>query len=187
MKKTLYFAMFLTVTAMLVTMIAYLGYEVTQPYILTNRDNRIKESIQLLYSSEDGFKKNDDQEYNKYQEVSRDNMLGIYEVLNENDEIHAIIYNVYAQGRNGLVYALVAINPYNDEIVGVTYYKHSETPNLGEVYTRDVEIAKLLGQTILDDVFIDEVAGATNTWDAIDEIFSVIEKHYIEQEVHIDG
>ena len=186
MKKTVYFAFFLMMTGILVSAIAYGGYEFTKPIIDANTADRIDESISLLYSADDGFKRNDKQEINKYQELSEDNITGVYEVLDDNGDIYAIIYNVNAQGRNGLVFALVAVDPFTNTVVGVTYYDHAETPNLGERYTRDEEIVKLIGQSI-DDVTVDVIAGASTTWGAIDKMFNEIERHYIEQEVHIDG
>jgi len=193
MKKTLYFAFFLTITSVLVTGIAYLGYDLTAPIIAANRDQKIEDNIALLYSSDDGFEKNPDQEDNDYNEKSRKytdnvsgNIGGIYEVLNTDSELEAIIYNVNAQGRNGLVYALIAVDPYTDEVVGVTYYLHGETPNIGEKHTREEAIVTLLGQYI-NDVVVDEIAGASVTWGAINEMFSIISAHYIDEEVHING
>ena len=189
MKKTLYFAFFLTVTAALVTAIAYWGYNLTNPYIIENRNTKITESIALLYSAEEGYTKNDDQPINSYQELDRKYsgvITGIYEVLDSDSEIHAIIYNVKAQGRNGLVNALISIDPYNDTVMAVTYYEHGETPNLGELYTEEDEINKLIGQTI-PDVTVDVIAGASTTWIAIDEMFRMISTHYVAEEVHIDG
>ncbi len=189
MNKTLYFAVFLTVTAALVTAIAYLGYELTAPKIAENRDIKITNSIALLYSPDDGYTKNDDQPINFYQELDRKYssvITGVYEVLDSDLEVHAIIYNVKAQGRNGLVNALIAIDPFNDTVVAVTYYEHGETPNIGEKYTREDEIDKLLGQTI-PGVTVDVIAGASTTWIAIDEMFRMISTHYVDEEVHIDG
>jgi|LGVF01.2.fsa_nt_gb Na+-transporting NADH:ubiquinone oxidoreductase subunit C len=193
MKKTLYFAFFLTVTAALVTGIAYLGYNWTEPIIAANRAKKIEENISLLYSSEDGFEKNPVQGDNDYNEKSRKytdngsgNISGIYEVLNSNDVLEALIYNVDAQGRNGLVYALIAVDPYTDQVVGVTYYLHGETPNIGEKHTRDEAIETLLGQ-VIGNVVVDEIAGASVTWGAINEMFSIINTHYSDEEVHING
>lgn len=186
MKKALYFSFFLMMTGILVSGIAYGGYALTKPIIDANTADRIDESIALLFSKDDGFERNEFQEENKYQELSEDYITGVYEVLDANGDVHAIIYNVNAQGRNGLVFALVAIDPYSDSVVGVTYYDHAETPNLGEKYTREDAIELLIGQSI-DDVTVDVIAGASTTWAAIDKMFTEIERHYVEQEVHIDG
>jgi len=192
MKKILYFAFFLTVTSSLVTAIAFLGYNWTEPIIAENRAQKIEENIALLYSSDDGFQKNPDQGDNDYNEKSRKytdngsgNISGIYEVLDSDGALEAIIYNVNAQGRNGLVYALIAVNPYTDEVVGVTYYTHLETPNIGEKHTRPEAIETLLGQTITE-VVVDEISGASVTWGAINEMFGIIETHYLDEEVHIN-
>lgn len=193
MKKTLYYAVFLMVTASIVTAVAYLGYNFTEPIISANRDAKIAENIAILYSSDDGFKKNDNQADNTYNEKNRKytdnpsgNISGIYEVLDSNDELVAIIYNVNAQGRNGMMYALIAVDPYEDTVLSVVYYSHSETPDRGERYTREDEVSKLQMQ-IVTSVEVDMIAGATTTWNAINDMFSIITTHYLDEEVHING
>ena len=193
MKKILYFAVFLMVTSGLVTGIAYLGYTFTAPIIEKNRNEKIANNIALLYSPDDGYAKNDDQAENFYNEKKRvytdngsGNISGIYEVLDANNVLIAIIYNVNAQGRNGLVNALVAVDPYLDTVIAVTYYEHGETPNLGERYTREEEAIKLVGQTI-GIVEVDAISGATVTWGAINDMFDIIDTHYSNEEVHING
>lgn len=186
MNKTLYYAIYLMVLGMVVTGIAYLGYNFTNTYIQANKIERINQSIALLYSPEDGYKRNENQTENKYREEEEKHISAIYEVLDSNDELVAVIYDVNANGRNAAVYALIAVDPYTDEVVGVTYYDHAETPNLGERYTRDEEKDKLIGQEITT-VSIDAITGATTTWGAIDTMFSEISEHYTKREVHIDG
>ena len=57
MKKTLYFAFFLSVTAMLVTGIAYAGYNWAEPIIAENRITTIDNNIMLsLYEINIFFK-----------------------------------------------------------------------------------------------------------------------------------
>lgn len=186
MKKTLYFAVFLSVTAMLVTGIAYAGYKWAEPIIAQNRIDTINENIAVLYKTEDGYSRNPEQLENSYLEKNYKSIIEIYEVLDSDGEIYVLIYNVTSQGRNGIMYSLVAIDPYNDTVVAVSYYSHSETPDKGEKYTRDEEIIKLLGQTI-GDVEVDAIAGATTTHTAIVNMFTYILEHYNAEEVHIDG
>lgn len=186
MKKTIHFAIYLMVLGMAVTGIAYGGFTFTQGYIDANTEARINESIALLYSVEDGYKRNVDQEYNKYREEEEKYIDNIYEVLDSNDELVAVIYDISVQGRNAVINTLVAVDPYTDTIVGVTYYNHSETPNLGEKYTREEEIDKLIGQEI-DNVVVDKFAGASTTWGALVTMFGEITTHYNVREVHIDG
>ena len=193
MKQTIYFAVFLMITASLVTAIAFLGYNWTEPIIAENRAKKINENIALLFDPEAGFERNSDQGDNDYNELNRKytdnssgNISGIYEVLDANGDLIAIIYNVNGQGRNGLVNALVAIDPYNDAVLDIVYYEHGETPNVGEKYTRVEEIAKLQGQ-IVGDVSIDVISGASTTWVAINDMFTIITTHYQDEEVHIDG
>jgi len=187
MRKTLYFATFLTVTSMLVTIIAYLGYEATQPRIIANRNKKIDDNIALIYDPDDGYQKNEDQAYNTYREKNRnyDVINEIYEVLDGNGEIHALIYDMTSEGRNGPVSALIAVNPFTKTVEAVVYYKHSETPNIGERYTREEEISKLIGQSI-NNYEIDLIAGASTTWGAIDDMFAQLKIHF-NAEVNING
>lgn len=187
MNRTLYYAIFLSVTAMLVTLIAYLGYSVTNPVIQQNTIDKINENIALLFNPEDGYTRNDDQAENSYREKDGKykEVQAIYEVLDSDGELHALIYDMAVQGRNDKIYALVAIDPYTDTIVGVAYYDHAETPNIGERYTREEESSKLIGQSI-NDTSVDLYAGATTTWGALETMFELIKTHY-NQEVSIDG
>ncbi len=186
MKKTLYFAFFLSATAMLVTAIAYAGYNWAAPIIAENRINTIDTNIALLFSVEDGYERNDEQLENSYLEKNYKPINEIYEVLDGEGEIYVLIYNVSVQGRNGMIDALIAVDPYNDTVIAVSYYSHTETPNIGEVYTRDEEVIKLVGQS-LDNIEVDVISGASTTWAAIVTMFEDIKLHYNAEEVHIDG
>ena len=106
--------------------------------------------------------------------------------IDEDGNIYVLIYDITVQGRNGMISALIAIDPYTDTIVAVTYYSHTETPNIGEKHTREENIFSLLGQSI-DNVSVDAINGATTTGSAIVTMFEEIKTHYNQEEVHIDG
>ncbi len=185
MLKTLYFAFFLGMTGVFVTVVAYLGFTLTDPYIQENRITAINNNIAILYNPDDGYHRNEFQADNAYQEKNYKLINAVYEVLDEDEEIFAVIYNVSAQGRNGIISALIAVNPYTDTVEAVTYYDHSETPNIGEKYTRDDAIISLIGQSI-SDVEVDAIANATVTWTAISSMFDEVEIHYVQEEVHLN-
>lgn len=186
--KTLYFALFLFLTVVFVTVVAYVGYNITYPIIEANKQKQIEENIALLFREEDGFYPNNDLDDNsKYAVKNYKQITAIYEVLNSEGEVHAVIYNVWAQGRNDKVNALIAIDPYTDTVLGVVYYKHGETPNIGEKHTREEAIKPLLGQSVVSGVQVDEIAGASVTWAAIVNIFGFVQDHYEAEEVHIGG
>lgn len=187
MKKAMYYSIFLSITAMLVTAVAFIGWNITQPIIEANRIEKINTNIALLYDPEEGFTRNEDQQDNAYQQNDYKVISDIYEVLDADGNLHVLIYDVTSQGRNGPVNALVAVNPYTDMVEAVTYYEHTETPNIGEKYTREDEISKLIGQTVDNKVVVDVIADASTTWIAIDDMFNEIVRHYREKEVHIDG
>jgi len=186
MKKTLYYAFFLSVTAMIVTAVAYLGYNLTAPIIAQNRIDKIESTIAILFDPEDGYTRNVDQVENYYQEKNYDLISAVYEVLDEDGNVYALVYDIKAQGRNGMIEALIAVDPYTDTVIAVTYYNHIETPNIGEKYTRDEEIIKLIGQ-LVDNVEVDGITGASTTLIAIENMFEEIKEHYDAEEVHIDG
>lgn len=187
MSKPVYYAIFLGVTAMLVTLISYVGYAITNPVIEQNTIDKINANIALLFNPEEGYTRNENQMDNSYNEDdgSYSEINSIYEVLDENGDLYALIYDMGVQGRNDVINALVAVDPYTDTIIGVTYYDHAETPNIGERYTRDEEREKLVGQSI-DNVVVDQIAGATTTWGALDTMFTIVRDHY-NKEVTIDG
>lgn len=186
MNKTLYFAVFLGVTAMIVTLVAYLGYHFTAPIIEANTNEKIRINIELLYNPEEGYTRNPDQAGNAYRQdgPAYKEISDIYEVLDADGNLYAVIYDMAVQGRNDIINALVAVNPYTGEVEAVTYYKHGETPNIGERYTRDEEITKLIGQSV-DSVQVDALAGATTTWTAINVMFDKIKEHYNNEEVAV--
>jgi Na+-transporting NADH:ubiquinone oxidoreductase subunit C len=184
-KQPLFFAAYLAVLGMLVTVIAYVGYNLKQPIVDANRQQKIKDNVALLYAEEDGYVTNLDLPVNSYQELSYDLIDAVYEV-SKDGELYAIIYDMQTLGRNGIINALVAVNPYTDTIDAVVYYNHTETPNLGEVYTRDVRIAEVVGDNV-ENVEFDAMSGATTTWNALVLLYNEIATHYDQEEVHIDG
>jgi Na+-transporting NADH:ubiquinone oxidoreductase subunit C len=187
MKKTFYFAAYLSILGMLVTAVGIFGNSVTEPIIERNRIETIESNIAILYSPEDGYTRNTNQEENSYRQLNYKTILDIYEVLDSDGNLHVLIYNVSAQGRNGMVSALIAVNPYTDLVEAVTYYDHGETPNIGEKYTREEHINTLIGQSVAVDVEVDVIANASTTWIAIEEMFNSIETHFDQEGVHIDG
>lgn len=187
MNKTVYFAIFLSVTAMLVTAIAYLGYHFTAPIIEQNTIDKINRNIALLYDPEEGYTRNENQQDNKYREDDSKykTVSSIYEVLDDQGELAVVIYDMAVQGRNDIIHALVAVDPYTDTIEAINYYDHGETPNIGERYTREEEYTKLIGQTI-GNVEIDALAGATTTWTSLNIMFDNLSTHFNTEGVHID-
>lgn len=185
MKKILHYAIFLSVTSFIVTLIAFIGFYGTKDRIKANRDEKITENIALLFSADEGYVKNDEQPLNAYRQDNYDMILDIYEVLDSNGNIHALIYDVKAPGRNGDIYALVAVDPYENKVVDMTYYSHVETPGRGELYTIDPYLSNMLNQEVTD-VELDLIAGATTTWIGIRAFLDEITDHY-EREVNIGG
>ncbi|MGE4319997.1 MAG: FMN-binding protein [Acholeplasmataceae bacterium] len=187
MNKALFFAGYLAILGMFVTAVAYVGYNYTKPIIDENTRIKIQENIALLFDPAEGYKPNENQESNKYRQDSGEYsaIADIYEVLDANDQLYALVYDMQVQGRNDVIHALVAVDPYQSTILGVVYYDHSETPNIGEKYTRPVEIEKLIGQNV-SDVEVDFIAGATTTWTALENMYDKLYDHY-SKEVHING
>ena len=140
--KAIYFAIFLGATAIFVTAVAFIGFNITNPIIEQNNIDRINNNIALLFNPEEGFEPNESLDSNsEYAVKNYKQITDIYEV-DRDGKLYAVIYNVWAQGRNDKVNALVAVDPYTDTIIGVVYYKHGETPNIGEKHTREEYITE---------------------------------------------
>jgi len=187
MKQTIYFAVYLAILGALVTAIAYFGYSNLQPIIDANTQQKIDDNIALLFDPAD-YHQNPD--FNT-QSFNIDNpsyplIDAIYQVLDSNDNTYAYIYDMHVQGRNDVIHALIAVDPYTDTILGVAYYQQSETPNIGEKYMRQDAIDTLIGQPVTN-VVVDAYAEATTTWNALNTMYTALADHYTKEGVHIDG
>ncbi len=180
MKKTIYYAIFLSLTAIISTVLMFLVNDLTKPVIEKKQIALIEENIGLIYSSDDGFKRNPNQEKGKYKVLDYIGIKEVYEVLDENDNVHSLIYNVEVSGKNDVIGLLIAVN--KGTIDRVVYYKHAETKNLGEVYTREVETSKFIGMP-LKDSSVDMIAGASTTGRAVDLALDIVENHYSKEGV----
>ncbi len=178
MKKVLHLSLFLSGLMMVVTLVGILAYEFTSPIIEQNKNDKIKESIALLFDDNE-YSRNENQ-IEIYNVSSYDLISGVYEVIDLNGDINYIIYDVSVYGKNGDIYTLVAIDLTNDFIDGVVYYQHSETPGIGALYTEDIEIEKLY-MPIDDFETVDYIAGATVTHRALDQMFLEIKTHYLKE------
>jgi len=175
MKKTLYYALFLAATAILSTVLMFLVNDLTQPVIIDKQVKLIEENIGLIYSAEEGYKRNPEQIKNKYKEIDYDGIKEIYEVLDSEGAVYSHIYNVEVAGKNDVIKMLVAVS--NGTIDRVVYYQHAETKNLGEVYTREDVAAQFIGMPIANSS-VDMIAGASTTGRAVDLALDIVENHY---------
>ncbi len=57
--------------------------------------------------------------------------LPLYKKVNAKGETQAYAYPVVGKGLWGSLYGFLAVKPDGDEIVGISFYKHKETPGLG--------------------------------------------------------
>jgi len=187
MGKILYFSVYLMILGMLVTAVAYVGYHYTEPIIVANTQAKITENIALLFNPDDGYHPNENQEDNKYHQNNSEYpaITDIYEVLDVNDDLFALVYDMQIQGRNDVIHALVAVELDTSTIVGVAYYQHAETPNLGARYMLEDEVNKLIGQSV-SDVQVDLLAGSTTTWTALETMYQKLYEHY-SKEVQVNG
>jgi Na+-translocating ferredoxin:NAD+ oxidoreductase RnfG subunit len=175
MKSTIHYALFLAATAIISTILMFLVNDLTQPVIIDKQIKIIEENIGLIYSAEDGYQRNPNQVKNKYKEIDYSGIKEVYEVLDSNGDVYSHIYNVEVDGKNDVIGLLIAVS--DGVIDRVVYYKHAETKNLGEVYTREEESSKFIGMALVNSQ-VDMIAGASTTGRAVDLALDIVENHY---------
>ena len=57
--------------------------------------------------------------------------LPIYKELDKNGKTNSYIYPVTGKGLWSTLYGYVAVKPNGDDVIGIAFYKHGETPGLG--------------------------------------------------------
>jgi len=57
--------------------------------------------------------------------------LPIYQEMNDKGEAASFIYPVTGKGLWSTLYGYLAVRPNGDDVVGIAFYKHGETPGLG--------------------------------------------------------
>lgn len=184
-KQPLFFAAYLAILGMVVTSVAIAGYNLAAPRVKQNRIDKINETVALLFSVEDGYTTNLELGDNAYQKKNYDLVDDVYEVYKDGS-LYAVIYDMQTAGRNGVINALVAVDPYDDVIIGAVYYSHSETPGKGSLYADEPEISKIIGDSVLQ-VEFDSISSVSTTYNALRVMYDAITEHYINEEVHIDG
>ncbi len=62
-----------------------------------------------------------------------DSYLSLYEIneSNNSNKINAYVYPIKGKGLWSTLYGYLAVDPTGSEIIGLTFYKHGETPGLG--------------------------------------------------------
>jgi len=62
-----------------------------------------------------------------------DSYLPLYEIneSNNSNKINAYVYPIKGKGLWSTLYGYLAVDPTGNEIIGLTFYKHGETPGLG--------------------------------------------------------
>ena len=75
----------------------------------------------------------------------------VYEGLNDAGEVEAYIFNVRGRGLWGDIRAYMAVSPDLEEVVGISFYLHSETPGLGAEITKEWFLSAFEGRPIPDE------------------------------------
>lgn len=112
--------------------------------------------------------------------VSEPGLLPVFERV-EGGKTVAYVYPVQGKGLWSTLYGYMAVKPDGNEIVGLTFYKHGETPGLGAeieaAYFRDMfkgkrlySAGKLVGITVAKGKAKDQVTYATQKDHMVDGI-----------------
>lgn len=81
----------------------------------------------------------------------RSNVVEIYLIKDEKQQIQEIVLPVYGNGLWSMMYAFVALDTDGRTIKGVTYYDQGETPGLGGEIENPNWRAQFVGKRVLDD------------------------------------
>merc|ERR1712164_131084 len=109
--------------------------------------------------------------------------LKIYEIKDENNlnKTNAYVYPVLGQGLWSKLFGFLAVDPKGKKIIGITFYKHGETPGLGaeiekewfgknfvgkELYSED----KFVGITVAKGKAKDDIAYKSGPQHVVDGI-----------------
>lgn len=81
----------------------------------------------------------------------RSNVVEIYLVKDEKQQVQEIVLPVYGNGLWSVMYAFVALQTDGRTIKGISYYQHGETPGLGGEIENPNWRAQFVGKYVLDD------------------------------------
>lgn len=81
----------------------------------------------------------------------RSNVVEIYLIKDEKQQIQEIVLPVYGNGLWSMMYAFVALDTDGRTIKGITYYDQGETPGLGGEIENPNWRAQFVGKRVLDD------------------------------------
>lgn len=81
----------------------------------------------------------------------RSNIVEIYLVRDEQQQIQEVILPIYGNGLWSMMYAFVALGTDGRTIKGLTYYDHGETPGLGGEVENPNWRQQFIGKQVLDD------------------------------------
>ena len=126
--------------------------------------------------------------------------LKIYEIKDENNlnKTNAYVYPVLGQGLWSKLFGFLAVDPEGKKIIGITFYKHGETPGLGaeiekewfgknfvgkELYSED----KFVGITVAKGKAKDDIAYKSGPQHVVDGISgATITSKGVEKMIHTE-
>ncbi|WP_108651548.1 Na(+)-translocating NADH-quinone reductase subunit C [Dongshaea marina] len=118
----------------------------------------------------------------------RANLAPVYLARDDQGKLKAIILPIHGQGLWSTMYALLALKPDGNTVMGLNYYQQEETPGLGAEVENPAWKAQWVGKTLFDskgDLVlrvmknapkgsahdIDALSGATLTSDGVENTF----------------
>jgi Na+-translocating ferredoxin:NAD+ oxidoreductase RnfD subunit len=120
-----------------------------------------------------------------YNSDAYDAIQDVYEIEDENQTLVLLAYNMIAEGFWGPINVIVVVDPYTDVIVNYYVVRHEEVQ--GAAYFDEESVGAVLNQNVSTfDIPVDVSAGATGTFNALQEIVTDVVNHYTNEEVSLN-
>ena len=166
MKRALYLALFLALTAALAGGVLSLVNDVTKDTIAEARLEKERDNLEKIFPNGEFVQKTE--EVAEFPEL-----LDLFEV-----EGKGKAYKIETNGYGGAITYLVGFDE-EDTIIGIAVINHSETAGFGDVIETDAYADMLIGSEASEE--LDTYSGATVSSTAINEGIAIAAKHLEEE------
>lgn len=169
-KKSLKYALILSLVAVICTVATITVIKFTEPKIALNEAIKVESSLALIYGDSVDYKTvTKDYQYSGYADID-----AIYEV-NVSSGIN-YVYQMSPKGRNGDIVYLVAFD-LSGKIVDLVYVSQTETPGRGDKITQDDYINTIVGQSV-SSLNVETISGATISSWALSNSLNTATSHF---------
>lgn len=171
MKRALYLALFLALTAALAGGVLSLVNDLTEDTIAAAQLEKERENLVKIYPSGEFIQKTEE-----VSEIA--GLLDLFEV-----EGQGYVYKIVSNGYGGEITYLVGLDS-EANITGLAVINHSETPGFGDVIEKDVYTNILVGKSATG--ALDTYSGATVSSNAINKGIVIAAEHLTGGEIIVE-